>query len=429
MGHVIEFKRDPISFLKRVRGLGEGVVEIRLGPKPAYVVNDEELVRKVFVSEAHHFTKGVFWDKVAAIIGNGLATSSGAEHLKQRRLMQPVFHRERIATYANTMAQEWERRVAAWEDGQAFDVVSTMNETALTMAAKTIFSSQIGERAVEVIRTNWPVVQDGVMWRMMNPFPVLEKLPIPANRRFTASIEEIWRSIGEVITAYREDGVDRGDLLSMLVAARDQDTGETMGDVEIRNQVLTIALAAGETTGNILSWALYRIGQEPEVGQRIADEVAAVAGDGPLTFEDIGKLDFTNRFIQEILRYYPFWMLMRRANEEIVLGDVRITEGAQVILSPVSMHRDPALFADPDTFDPDRFLPERAADIRRTSYVPFGAGQHQCIGDRFALTETALGLAAICRRFTPKPVAGQVTKEQILFAIIPKPLRMTFETR
>ncbi|MFC3456169.1 cytochrome P450 [Amycolatopsis speibonae] len=424
LGHALAFKRDPVAFLGTLRALGP-MVRIQLGPKPAYVVNDEHLIRRVFVPDAHKFDKGIFWEKVGAIVGNGLANSSGTVHLRQRRMMQPMFHRRRIALYATTMAAHWAERVAGWQEGQVLDVPHEMADTALSMVVRTVFSSRLGDGAVEAMRSGFPDVQDGVMWRTMNPFPVLEKLPTPGNRRFAAGIDHIQRAVDTAIAAYRADGSDHGDLLSTLVAARDPETGTALTDDEIRDQVLTIALAAGDTTANALAWALYQIGTSPELGQCIAAEVAEVAKDRPLDVGDLDALVYTDRVVQEVFRFYAFWMLMRRTLTDVVLGDVRLPAGAQVLISPLSLHRDPAIYPDAGRFLPDRWTSE----VRRTAFIPFGAGARQCIGDRFAWTEVMLGLATICRRWQLVPVTGQTTREVCRISLNPAPLHMTVTPR
>lgn len=428
LGHALAVKRDPISFFQRLRELG-GVVKIYLGPRAAYLVNDPDLIRQVFVTDAHSFDKGVFWEKVRSIVGNGLANSSGATHLRQRRMMQPAFHRERIAQYADTMSAYWDKRVGGWQDGQQVSVPQEMADNALTLVATTVFSSQLGESAVDAMRSCFPKIQDGVMARTLNPFPVLEKLPISANTRFAERIGRIWSATQNTIEAYRAAGTHHGDLLSMFLEARDADTGEGMDDEEIRDQVLTIALAAGDTTANGLAWGCYELCRHPEMADRIAAEVAEVACGRPLAFAVLGKLEYTNRFVQEVLRYYAFWMLMRRTLTEVPLGGVRLPAGAQVLISPAAVHRDEHLYPLPLEFDPDRWLPERAAEVPRNAWIPFGAGNRQCIGDRFAWTEIMLGLATICSRWRIAQVPGQVTKEVFRISLNPSALTMTVRAR
>ena len=428
LGHALAIKKDPISFFLGLRDLG-GVVQIYLGPQAAYLVTDPDLIRQVFVTEAHSFDKGKFWEKVSSIVGNGLANSSGATHLRQRRLMQPAFHRDRIAKYAETMSTYWTKRVSGWRDGQQVSVPEEMAQNALTLVTTTVFSSQLGHSAVQAMRGCFPKVQDGVMARTLNPFPFLEKLPVPANKLFNERIGRIWGATMDTITAYRAAGKDHGDLLSMLIDARDADTGESLDDEEIRDQVLTIALAAGDTTANGLAWGCYELCRHPEMADRIAEEVASVAGGRPLTFEDLGKLDYTNRFVQEVLRYYAFWMLMRRSLNDVTLGQYRIPEGSQVLISPAAVHRNSRFYPRAMAFDPDRWLPERAAGVPRNAWIPFAAGSRQCIGDRFAWAEIMLGLATICSRWKLRQIPGEVTKEVFRISLNPSALTMKLQAR
>ena len=422
VGHALTLKKDPVTFFLGLRSVG-AVVRIRFGPNPAYVVNDEDLIRQIFVSDAHLYDKGAFWDKMRALVGNGLANSSGATHLRQRRMMQPMFHRQRIAWCGAVMAEFWRERVDSWESGQTMSIPAVMTDAALAMVVRTMFASRIGAEAIDSIRTHFQSVQDGLMFRTLNPLPVLEKLPTPGNRRYTRGINAIWSAIDKVIDAYQADGADHGDLLSILVAARDADTGEPMDSAEIRDQVLTIALAGTDTTANALGWSCYQLGRNPVIADKIAAEVAETIGDKPLTFEDLSRLTYTDQFVQEVLRYYAFWMLMRRTLADVTLGGHRIPAGSQVLISPIALHRDPEIFPEAAVFDPDRW--SDGGPARRTSYIPFGAGARQCIGDRFAWAETMLGVATICRRWRLRPVAGQVTSEVYRIAVNPSPLRMT----
>ncbi|GIG88355.1 cytochrome P450 [Plantactinospora endophytica] len=423
LGHAVQLRRRPLAFLQSVRGLGD-VVRIQLGPRPAYVVNHPELVRQVLVTDARRYDKGAFFDKVRAIVGNGLVSSNGTFHLRQRRLMQPAFHHRQIAHYADIMRDYLVDLAESWRPGQALSVHETMHEVALALIGRTLFSSDIGAEAVAEVKRSIPIVRDGVTRRTLAPIELLEKLPTPGNRRFEAAIVRIRRVIDEVIRAYRADGVDRGDLLSMLIRSRDRETGESMTDEQVSDEVVTVMLAGSETTANTMAWAFYRLGRHPEIADRLAREADEVLGGEPLTFADLPKLEYTGRVLKEVVRLYPLWLVMRRSLTGVTLGGVRLPAGAEVVLSPLTMHRDPALFPDPLRFDPDRWLPERAGRVPRHAFIPFGSGNRQCIGDEFGWTEAMIALTTIAARWRLEPRPGHVVTEAVAATVYPSSLPM-----
>jgi len=257
-----------------------------------------------------------------------------------------------------------------------------------------------------VIRS-MPIVLEGVTKRALSPTQLLEKLPTPENRRFHAANGRLRDLVDRIIAEYRRTGVDHGDMVSMLLLARDEETGEGLGDAQVRDEAVTMLLAGTETTSTTLSWVFHVLGQRPDLEARLHDEVDEVLGDGPVSFEQIGQLGYTRRLVTETLRTYPAaWLLTRRTNEPVSLGDVVLPAGTDVLFSQYALHRDPALYADPDVFDPDRWLPERAARIPRPAFIPFGAGNRQCIGEGFAWTEAIVVLATMARRWRMRAVPG-----------------------
>ncbi|MEJ3749933.1 cytochrome P450 [Actinomycetes bacterium KLBMP 9797] len=423
LGHAVALRRRPLDFLQDARRLG-GLVKVYLGPRPAYLVNDPDLVRHVLVTEARRFDKGAFFDKVRAIVGNGLVSSNGAFHLRQRRLMQPAFHRQQIARYAQIMSDFLTEWSASWRPGQVLSVHDEMHEIALTLIGKTLFSSDLGAEAVAEVKRSIPIIRDGVTRRTLSPVEVLEKLPTPANRRFEQAVVRIRRVIDEVIEAYRADGTDRQDLLSMLLRARDADTGEAMTDAQVSDEVVTIMLAGSETTANTMAWTFYRLGRHPEIADRVAAEAAEVLGGRRVTFDDLTRLEYAGRVLNEVVRLYPLWLVMRRSVSPVALGSVTVPPDTELILSPLAMHRDPTLFTDPMAFDPDRWTPERAAAIPKHAFIPFGSGNRQCIGDAFGWTEALIALVTIASRWRLEPVPGRPVSEAVAATVYPSQLPM-----
>jgi len=403
LGHALHLLRTPWDFLAAARPVG-GVVKIRIGPSPAYLVNDPALIRRVLVTDSKKYVKGVQFDRLRPIIGNGLVTAAGEEHLKHRRLVQPAFHHSRIAGYAATMRELAVQMTATWQDGAQIAVDQELAELALKIAGKTLFSTELGGAAVDEVVRSMPILLDGLTKRSLAPTTLLERLPTAGNRRFNEANRRVRQVVDRIIAEYRQSGVDHGDMVSMLLLARDAETGEGLSDHQVSDEVITMLLAATETTSNAMSWALHALGQRPDVEARLHAEVDAVLGDDELTVEHIGRLAYTRRVVTETLRLYsPAWLLSRRSTEPVTLGGHRLPAGASIMFSPYAVQRDPGLYAEADVFDPDRWLPERANEIPRPAFIPFGAGNRQCIGEGFAWTEAVVVLATIARHWRLRP--------------------------
>jgi cytochrome P450 len=408
LGHALHLLRQPFSFLATARTLGD-VVEIRLGPRPAYLVNSPDLIRRVLVGEAKKYGKGVQFDKLRPTLGNGLVTAAGEEHLKHRRLVQPAFHHARIAGYATVMRELSVDLAASWRDGHRIALDQELTGLALKIVGRTLFSTELGSEVVDEVLRSMPIILNGITKRAMLP-QVLEKLPTPENRRFDGANRRLRRMIDRIVSRYRRDGVDHGDMVSMLLLARDEATGEGLSDAQVRDEAITMLLAGSETTSTLLSWVFHVLAQRPDLEARLHAEVDEVLGDepdGPLTFEQLGRLGYTRRLVTETLRLYPpAWLITRRTNEPVTLGRFALPAGANVMFAQYSLHRDPAYYADPEVFDPDRWLPERAKGVPRPAFVPFGAGNRQCIGEGFAWAEAIVVLATVASRWRICPVPG-----------------------
>jgi len=406
LGHALHLLRTPFSFLATARSLGD-VVEIRIGPRPAYLINDPELIRRVLVGEIKKYSKGVQFEKMRPILGNGLVTAEGQEHLRHRRLIQPAFHHSRIAGYATIMRDLTLEMTASWYDGRQIALDTELNQLALKIVGRTLFSTELGSQAVDEVLRSMPVFLEGIAKRAMAPTKLLEKLPTNGNRRFDQANRRLHDVVDRMIADYRRAGVDHGDMLSMLLDARDDVTGEGLGDVQVRDEAITMLLAGSETTSTLLSWVFHVLGQRPDLQTRLHAEVDEVLGEGPVTFEQIGGLVYTRRVITETLRLFPpAWLITRRTNEPVVLGEVSLPAGASILFAPYSLHRDPNLYADAEVFDPDRWLPQRAQNIPRPAFVPFGAGNRQCIGEGFAWAEAIVVLATVASRWRVRPAPG-----------------------
>jgi cytochrome P450 len=429
LGHALRFKRRPLEFLESLRPLGD-VVAIRLGPTPAYVINNPDLVRRVLVADGHAFDVGLLLDKVKPFVGNGLITLRGTDHTRHRRLLQPAFHHSSIAGYVEVMRALAAERARSWREGQQIVADLEMMELATAIVGKTLFTMDLGHSVVDEVVSLMPMMLEGVRKRLTAPTELLEKLPTPANRRFTTAIRRIHQVVEDIIAEYRRTGIDHGDLASMMLAAQDDQTGEGFSDVQVRDEALTMLAAGTQTTATTIAWALHILSTNDDIQQRARTQIREVLGERDLTVDDIERLDYLRRLVTETLRLYPpAWMLSRRAISEVTLGDHVLPAGASILFSPYALHRDPEIYADPEVFDPDRWLPERAKSIPRPAFIPFGAGGRQCLGEGFAWTEATVVLAVILQRWWVRPVPGQIIRKVALATLVPSRLPLLLDRR
>jgi cytochrome P450 len=428
VGHALSIRRDLMAFLKSLPR-HDGMVRVDLGPRPAIVVTDPELARQVLV-DAKNFHKGRLFDKARPFMGNGVMLSNGAFHLQQRRLVQPAFHRQRIDGYVRIMADLAAATADSFGPGQVIDVREAMYDLVIGILGKCLFSTELGGWATLEAQRSMPTIQDLIAKRTISPLPFLEKLPTPGNRRFNRAIDRLGKVLDRIIEEYQKDDTDRGDLLSMLAAARDQDTDEAMSADQLRDEVVNILAAGMETTTDTLSWIYHELGQHPEVEQQAFEEGKRVLGGRPATINDLGQLQYLQRVIKEVLRYHPpANLLMRKTVAPVELHGVPIPIGTEVIVSPFLLHHDPRLFPEPSRFDPDRWNREETVKLPRGAFVPFGMGSRQCIGDTFAMTEMPIIVATILGRWRLRPLPGHTVHPVQAVTVSPGHLPMITEPR
>lgn len=364
-----------------------------------YLVNDPEAVQEL-LSGAH---RDVMKDTghqlfLRPVLGNGLLLNEGAAHLRRRRMMQPAFHSGRIADYAKTMVRYAEAAAGRWEAGQRIDVMREMMALALDVVGKTLFNSEVAEDTHGVADAIEDIMQADSL--LLHPLaPILTRLPLPRVRRFRRAVRRLDAIVYRIIGEHRANG-GGGDLLDMLMAARDEESGAPLEDEALRDEVLTLFLAGHETTANTMAWAWRLLGENPDVEARFHAEVDAALGNRTPGMEDFARLPYTRQIVEETLRLYPpAYLFGREALRPITILGYSIPAGSQVLLSPYVSHRDARFFPDPDRFDPDRFAPEQRETRPRDAWFPFGAGPRKCIGERFAMMEAVLVLATIARRW------------------------------
>lgn len=422
LGHTPALLRRRFAFTKGLRVHGD-LVKVYLGTLPTYFVTTPELTYRVLVADSASFGKGAMFDKFRPFVGNGLVNSGGAFHLRQRRLVQPAFHRDRIAHYTDKMQLAVARLSESWKPGQIREINEDMQALAVTIVGEALFGTEFGRRAIDEARHSIPIVIRQGMIRALSP-AFVGKLLVRGNRRFDQAVRGMRAVVGALIADWRAAGVDRGDLLSMLLMARDED-GEAMTDQQAYDEVVTLLSAGIETSALALAWLFHEIGANPDVERRVHEEVDQVLAGRPCGFEDIQKLTYTKQVINETLRMYPIWILMRRALRDVLLGGVRLPAGTEVTVSPHALHHDPRYFPEPTRFDPDRWAPDRVADVPRGAYLPFGAGNRQCVGTTFAQAELVVTVATIASRWRLVPVPDRPLEVTVTSTAYPARLSMT----
>ena len=434
LGHMAFMNQDPLSAFARARDALGDIVRIRMAYKTALFIYRPEFVKHVLLDNAANYTKTTRgYDKLRLVLGNGLVTSEGDFWLRQRRIAQPAFHRQRIAGFADTMVTATEDLVHRWRPmartGAEVDVAAAMYRLTLRIAGETLLSTdvtgearQVGDAIDVVFRSFSRLVSSAVPWP--------EYWPSVENWRFWRAVRSLRRVVGGMIADRRESGADVADLLGMFMAARDPETDEGMSDAQLLDEVLTMFLAGHETTANGLSWTLYLLGQHPEVAAKLEAELADVLGDRAATMSDVSALGYTAQVIKESMRLYPpVWTLAREAAAEDTIGGYRVPKGAFVFISQHAIHRHPGLWPNPETFDPDRFGPDRPAPDRY-AYLPFSRGQRQCIGDRFAEMELVLVIATLMQGYRFRLVPGHPVTPEPAVTLRPRHgIKMVLEAR
>ncbi|MFF8789385.1 cytochrome P450 [Streptomyces sp. NPDC015125] len=405
IGHALEMWRRPLEFLDSLTAYDQ-IVAVYLGPTPTYVLAGPEVVDRVMVADAGHFAKGRSFEKLRDYLGEGLATSEGPFHLRQRRLMQPAFHHRQIDHYARAMARLADERFASWQAGQVVDVTQEMVDLSLAIVTSTLFSTALDEHIAADIRHDVPVVLRGVYNRAIDPTGLWQKLPTPGNRRLAAAHDRLRRAIDHLIRTRRTGlPAEQPDLLSMLLQAQDADGGTTMTHQQVYDELITLLVAGTETAAGGLAWLFHELGRHPAVDRKLHEELRTRSGEAP-SLEHLGHLPYTRRVVDEALRVRnPGGVTMRRATTEVELAGYRFPSGAEFMFSALVLHRNPHHFHDPLTFDPDRWLPGQKA-APRGAFLPFGAGRHRCIGESFARAEMTTVVAALARRWRLEPLPG-----------------------
>ena len=402
LGMLPAVRRNPTGvFLKAAQRFGD-VVYFKIGPRRGYLISNPADIRHVLQDNSRNYHKSPLYQRLRMSLGNGLLTSEDDFWLRQRRIAQPAFHRERMAGLAGVMVRAARETATEWQaiasDGRPVDVAEEMMRFTRTVVLRALLGGDLGPFAARVDDA-WVTINQHIgesFWSL----GIAARFQRAKARRFDAARAVLRDAVDYVIAERRRHPSDSADLLSMLMAARDEDTGEGMTDEQLRVEVTTFLLAGQETTSLALTWTWYLLSQHAAARQRLEDEIDTVLDGRPPEYADLANLPYTRMVVDEAMRLYPpAWGFSRQALADDTLGGFRLPRGWLAFVIPYVLHRLPAFWQDPEAFDPERFSPQRSADRPKFAYLPFGAGPRQCIGNHFALIEAQLSLATLAQRY------------------------------
>ena len=418
---LLAYRRGPLRFFQNlVQEFGD-ISYFRLGPQQAFFLNHPDYIKDVLVTNHQNFMKGLALQRAKRLLGEGLLTSEGEFHRRQRRLAQPAFHRQRIAAYAAVMTDYAARARDRWRDGETLDISEQMMRLTLAIVGKTLFDADVESDAREV-GAAMSVVMDLFNTVTIPFFELLQKLPLPQLRRFDRAKAKLDAIIYRLIEERRRSGEDRGDLLSLLLLARDPEgDGGQMTDAQLRDEAMTIFLAGHETTANALAWTWYLLSQNPAIEAKLHEEIAAVLGARLPAFEDVAQLKYTEMVLTESMRLFPpAWALGRLALNDYEIAGYVVPKKSLVLMSQYVMHHDSRYFPDPGRFDPERWTPEAREARPQFSYFPFGGGPRRCIGEGFAWMEGILLIATLAQHWQMRLVPGHPVALKPVITLRPK---------
>jgi len=420
-GHFMQFRRDSTGFLQKLSELGD-ITSFKMGGQLAFFLNHPDFTRDLLITNNAKFIKGRALQRAKRLLGEGLLTSESEQHLRQRRMIQPAFHREKIKSYAEAMTEYAAKMRDEWQDGEVRDIDREMMRLTLQIVGKTLFSANVEDEADEVGAALTTIIE--MFAYLLLPFSeLLEKLPIPQVKRFNRAKETLDSIIYGIIDERRKSAEDKGDLLSMLLEAQDEESGASMTDEQVRDECLTLFLAGHETTANALTWTFYLLSQNPEKEEKLHEELKQVLQNERIpTVEDLPNLKYTESVLAESMRLFPpAWTLGRLAIEDHEFGGYKIPKGSLVLTSQFVMQRDKRFWEDAETFLPERWEKQSVREAQKKYiYFPFSSGVRGCIGEGFAWTEGILLIATLARKWKLKLLPEQKIGMNPLMTLRPK---------
>jgi len=428
---LVPMSRDPLGYMVKIAAEYPDMAYFRLGNQRTFLMTNPEYIHDVLVANDWNFLKGRGLKRAKKILGNGLLTAEGNFHRRQRRLSQPAFHKQRIAAYAATMSEFAARTRDTWKAGEKRDIAQDMMRLTLAIVAKTLFDADVDNEAREIGQALGEVLE--IFSTFSSPLTeITDKLPLPKNIRAQKGKERLDETIYRIIAEHRKTNEDRGDLLSMLLMAQDEEEGSGgMSDDQLRDEVMTLFLAGHETTANALTWTWYLLSQNPDVESKLHAEIDTVLGGRLPTFEDVPNLKYIEMIMTEAMRLYPpVWVMGRRSISGIKIGGYYIPPKSIILLSQYAIHHDKRFYPEPEKFNPERWTSEQAKSLPKMAYFPFGGGPRLCIGEQFAWMEGILLIAAIAQKWKLRLVPGHKVELQPLITLRPKHgMKMTLEPR
>ncbi|MBA3867824.1 MAG: cytochrome P450 [Anaerolineae bacterium] len=417
------FQRDLLGFTGGNFARYGGIWKIEAGKETQYMIAEPDLIQEILVKQSDKFNKSSDYkntDKgLARFLGNGLVTSDGDFWKRQRKLVAPAFHTKRIEAYAQTMVDATQAMLDRWQGQTKLDIDDEMMRGTLQIVVKTLFNVDISadaKRIGDAMSALQELVGNNSMVEAFLPLWV----PTPQRARSKKAVRDLDEIVYRLITEWRKVGKDNGDLLSMLLLARDDD-GNGMNDKQVRDEAVTLFLAGHDTTANTLNWTWYLLAQNPDIEAKLHDEIDTVLGGNLPTLADLRRLPYSEMVIKESMRLFPpAYFFGRVTIDDVQLGDFFAPKGTGIGVSSYSVHRDPRFWDEPEAFRPERFSPENAENIRKYAYIPFGGGPRVCIGNSFAMMEAELMLVMIAQRYQMRLSPGQVVEPNPLLTMKPK---------
>lgn len=393
----LEFRRDPLAWLYETRKLGDIVTINPRSKTPSYVIHSPEAVKEILTTKDECFRKGASARTLAKTIGDGVLTTEGEQHQRQRKMLQPAFHKKRIASYAESVSEYVIDMASSWTDGEVYQINQEMMDLTLRVIVKTMFGVDVKGELRGVTQAVNDIIEKTAS-NLLSPVPFPDFVPTEQNRKYRKGVKTLDELADELIIFGQKERQE-DNLLSMLLEAR-YENGEPISRKEIRDQVVTIVIGGHETTANLLTWVWYLLAKHPHIEEQLHKELDAVLRGCIPRFDDIPNLVYTNQIIQEALRLYPpGWIVMREAEKDVEIAGHPFKKGSIFLVSPYVVHRNEKFFPQPEEFQPKRFAKDRQSTIASYAYFPFGAGSRGCIGSQFAMMETVLIIATVAQRY------------------------------
>lgn len=412
VGNLLQFRKDKLALQDNAARIGP-MARVQLAHIPLYIVTDADLAHEVLVGEASSYHKSAGLQFLRPLLGNGLLTAEGETHKRHRKLLAPAFAPKRLEKYAEIMVEETRKQMAGWTSGQRIDVSREMMEMTLAIAGRTMFGADVRSDAVVVGHALEHAMRAHEA-SLKSPIQVDFSWPLPRHIQMRKAVKMLDEVVYRLIAEGRKRGTDKGDVLSILLLARDEEDGSGLTDAQVRDEVMTLLLAGHETTANALTWAWFELGRHPDVLARLARELEPF-GNRTLSVNDLQKLPWNLAVIEEAMRLHPpAYMTGRESIEPVDLGGHHLPKGSIVLINIRGIHRRPDYFPAPDAFMPERMLGDAKKARPRHHYLPFGAGPRVCIGSHFALLEAQLCLATMVQRAKMQLLVTHVDPEPLV---------------